>query len=80
MLLRKQGKLSDAEPFAREAFAMRRKILGNEHPDTVESLKGLIDVLQQGGKSAEAKNFRREMAVPAAAASPPSTAPKPTAP
>jgi serine/threonine protein kinase len=79
-LLREQGKLSDAEPFAREAFAMRRKILGDEHPDTVESLKDLIDVLQQGGKSAEAKNLRREMAVPAAAASPPSTDPKPTAP
>ena len=80
MLLREQGKLSEAEPFAREALAMRRKILGDEHPDTVESLKGLIDVLQQAGKSAEADNLRREMAAPAAAASPPSTDPKPAAP
>ena len=80
MLLREQGRLSEADPLAREAFAMRRKILGNENPDTVTSLNALIDVLQREGKSAEADNLRREMAVPAAAASPPTTDPKPTAP
>jgi hypothetical protein len=81
MLLREQGRLSEAESLAREAFAMRRKILGNENPDTVESLKGLINVLQREGKSAEADKLQHEMVVPVGATSrPSSTKPKPSAP
>jgi tetratricopeptide repeat protein len=54
MLLRDQAKSSEAELLAHEALQMRRKLLGNDNPDTVESFKGLIDVLQREGKSAEA--------------------------
>ena len=34
-LLLAQGKLSEAEPYFREALATRRRVLGEEHPDTL---------------------------------------------
>ena len=44
----------------REALAMRRKLLGNEHPDVALSLDNLADVLQAQGKLAEAETMYRE--------------------
>jgi len=32
-VLRKQGKLAEAEPVAHEALAMRKKLVGGEHPE-----------------------------------------------
>ena len=41
----------------REALAMQRKLLGNEHPDVADSLDGLANVLQAQGKLAEAETM-----------------------
>ena len=47
VILAAQGRLEDAEPLLREALGMRRKLLGNEHPDTLDSLNGLARVFQR---------------------------------
>ena len=44
----------------REALAMRRKLLGNEHPDVATTLNGLAWVLAVKGKLAEAETMYRE--------------------
>ena len=38
---------------------MRRKLLGNEHPDVADSLNGLANVLHAQGKLAEAETMAR---------------------
>ena len=49
-VLQAQGKLAEAETMYREALAMRRKLLGNEHPDVAISLINLADVLRKQGE------------------------------
>src|SRR5262249_11557770 len=36
--LRKQNKFAEAEPLFRESLGMRRRLLGNDHPDVCDSL------------------------------------------
>ena len=49
-LLRDQGKLSEAEPLYIEALEGRRLVLGNDHPNTLNSIFNLANVLQVQGK------------------------------
>jgi serine/threonine-protein kinase len=44
----------------REALGMRRKLLGNENPDTIESLTGLAGSLQEQGEFTDAEAMMRE--------------------
>jgi non-specific serine/threonine protein kinase/serine/threonine-protein kinase len=64
IVLRQQGKLTEAERSAREALAMRRKLLGMEDPETITSAQCLIDVLSEGNKQSEADSLRREFDIP----------------
>jgi hypothetical protein len=42
--IERQGRPAEAEPIYREALAMKRKLLGNEHPEVPELLRDLGDV------------------------------------
>ena len=59
-ILRNQGKPADAEPLVREALAIRKKLLGNEHLNVARSLDTLAAVLKEQGKLAEAEATQRE--------------------
>jgi tetratricopeptide (TPR) repeat protein len=59
-VVRDQRKLVEAEDIHREALAMRRKLLGQEHPLVAISLFNLADVLCDEGKLAEAEPLVRE--------------------
>ncbi len=53
-LLRAQGKLAEAEPYCREALEKRRRVLGDEHPDTLISIHSMGCLLLAQGKHTEA--------------------------
>lgn len=73
-VLIKKGKYAEAEPFVREGLDLRRKLLGDAHPDTAMSLFRLSDLLYregdyQGAESAARESvqvFNRALAEPAA--------------
>ena len=54
------GEGAMAEGMYREALATGRKLLGNEHPDVAESLRGLAYILWAHGKPGEAEGLARE--------------------
>jgi len=60
LLLRVQGKLSEAAPLFREALEGRRRTLGNTHPDTLTSLDNFGVLLLFQGKLSEAEPLLRE--------------------
>jgi serine/threonine protein kinase/Tfp pilus assembly protein PilF len=60
LVLRDQGKLTDAEALQREALELRRKLFGNEHADVALSLNNLALVLRSEGKLAESEKLHRE--------------------
>jgi tetratricopeptide (TPR) repeat protein len=60
-LLRAQGKLAEAEPDSREALAIRRRVLGNEHPKTLNAIINFGVLLMDQGKLAEAEPYCREV-------------------
>ena len=60
ILLKDQGKLSEAEPLYREALAGRRKALGDDHPDTLGSVNNFACLLQDQGKLSEAEPLYRK--------------------
>jgi tetratricopeptide (TPR) repeat protein len=59
-LLRAQGKLDQAEPLYLEALEKRRRVLGEEHPNTLESLNSVASTLQEQSRLAEAEPYYRE--------------------
>ncbi|HIG12339.1 MAG TPA: tetratricopeptide repeat protein, partial [Planctomycetes bacterium] len=66
-LLHAQGKHDDAEPLYREALEGRRRTLGDEHHDTLDSLAWLGwlsltegDLLQRPGKLTQAEPLLRK--------------------
>ena len=54
------GEYEKAEAMQREALAMRKKLLGNEHPAVATSLANLGSVFRRQGKLAEAETIQRE--------------------
>jgi hypothetical protein len=40
---------ADAEEIHRKCLGLRERVLGESHPDTLESLSNLIAALQRGG-------------------------------
>ena len=54
LILRDQGKLPEAEVSFREALAMERKLVGNEHPNVAAMLQSTLDVLLRQKKSGDA--------------------------
>src|SRR5207237_10500838 len=60
-LLPAQGKLAEAEPYGREALAMRRRVLGDQPPITVSAIINFGLLLMDQGKLAEAEPYCREV-------------------
>ena len=57
---RDMGLYDAAMPLQRRALAIRRRTLGEFHPDALESLGNLGDLLDQDGKLGEAESVDRE--------------------
>ena len=55
-----RAKLPESERLHREALAIRRQLLGNEHTNVLESLNDLALVLSNQGKLQEAEAMHRE--------------------
>ena len=62
-LLESKGDYAAAEPLYREALAMTRSTLGDEHPLVGRSLRNLAVVLKGQGKMSEAEPLAREARV-----------------
>ena len=54
------GLFPDAESLLRRAIEIRSRVLGSNHPDTLQSRSDLGAVLQQEGRYAEAESLQRE--------------------
>ncbi len=54
------GRADAAEPHARAALEQRRRLLGDDHPDTLQSVGEMGYVLQLQGRFAEAEPLYRE--------------------
>jgi len=54
------GEYALAEPHLRAALAIRRRVLGDDHPDTIVSVSKLGVLLKQQGKLDEAESYLRE--------------------
>ena len=56
----KLGLYDAAYPLQESALAIRRRVLGEEHPDTLDSLNKMGELLQDQGRFAEAEPYYRE--------------------
>src|SRR5260370_20303675 len=54
------GKPKEAEPFIREGLALRRRVLGDAHPDTAASFLRVADLLYAEGDYTGAEQAARE--------------------
>ena len=59
-LLKKQGKHDLAEPLCREALETRRRVLGDDHTNTLNSMNSMARLLEHQGKPAEAEPYFME--------------------
>ena len=50
-----QGKYPQAEALHRQTLAIRRRVLGPEHADTLASMNNLADIYSAQGKYAQAE-------------------------
>ncbi len=53
--LYQQGKYAEAIPLAEQALAIRKKVLGDNHPDVAASLNNLAELYQSQGRYTEAE-------------------------
>jgi hypothetical protein len=56
-----QGKYAEAETLYHDVLAVRRRVLGREHPDTLETAGNLAASLANQGKYAESETLYREV-------------------
>jgi tetratricopeptide (TPR) repeat protein len=61
LLLKKQGKLEEAEPLYRDVLARRRALFGDAHSSTLTSILNLAVLLQARGRFAEARDLLLEL-------------------
>ncbi len=59
-ILMNNGRLLEAEPLMREALGTLRRVLGDEHRNTLASIGNLGQLLQAQGRLAEAEPYVRE--------------------
>jgi hypothetical protein len=62
-LLVRQGKYKAAEAMNKKTLALREKVLGPEHPDTLTSMSNLAGVLGRQGKYEDAEAMNRQTLV-----------------
>jgi hypothetical protein len=55
-----QGKYEDVEAMDRQTLALRKKVLGPEHPDTLASMSNLALLLGRQGKYEDAEAMNRQ--------------------
>ncbi|MEL6780562.1 MAG: tetratricopeptide repeat protein, partial [Cyanobacteria bacterium J06597_16] len=55
LLYKSQGRYSEAEPLYREALEMRKRLLGDEHPDVASSLNNLAALYYNQGRYSDAE-------------------------
>jgi hypothetical protein len=55
-LLQARARPSEAEPLMREAMQGRREVLGPRHPQTLNAMGNLADLLRQRGRPREARD------------------------
>src|SRR5690242_16031477 len=60
VIVQDQGKLAEAEGMFRESLAVRKRLLGNDHPAVAQTFNTLSGVLTLEGKMAEAENAGRQ--------------------
>jgi non-specific serine/threonine protein kinase/serine/threonine-protein kinase len=60
VLLQTQGKIDEAELIHLDALSKARRVLGEDHPDTIVVLFSLGDALQESGRLNEAEPYYRE--------------------
>jgi tetratricopeptide (TPR) repeat protein len=60
VIVQDRGKLSEAEGLFRESLAVRKQLVGNEHPTVAQTLNTLSGVLTLEGKTAEAEKTSRD--------------------
>ena len=56
--LQNQGQYTNAEPIFQRALAIRTKVLGKEHPDTLSSMNNLAGTLKAQGDLAGARTLQ----------------------
>ena len=61
MLRRKQERYDEAEALFTKAVEARRRKLGDEHPDTLESINNLIELYEAWGKPEKAEEWRAKL-------------------
>ncbi|PNH04770.1 Kinesin light chain [Tetrabaena socialis] len=54
------GRYMEAEPLSRQALELRRRVLGEEHPDTANSIHNLAACIYAQGRYAEAEPLSRQ--------------------
>jgi tetratricopeptide (TPR) repeat protein len=54
------GRSSEAEPLFKDALECRRRVLGDDHPDTIRSINNYAGVLDSLGRAPEAEPFFKE--------------------
>ena len=57
---RELGEYEPAEPHVRTALEIRRRVLGDDHPDTLDSIRGMGSLLRSQGKLEAAEPYYRE--------------------
>ena len=60
MLLKKQGKIEEAEPLYRKSLLVQKNAFGEEHPDTLGMTNNLAALLEKQGKLEEAEFLHRK--------------------
>jgi hypothetical protein len=55
-----QGKPDEAASMKREVLEKRKRILGDEHPDTISAMNNLAVILWDQGKLDKAASMHRE--------------------
>ncbi|MEO5376095.1 MAG: tetratricopeptide repeat protein, partial [Alphaproteobacteria bacterium] len=59
--LRSQGDLAGARALQEQALAVRRRVLGVEHPDTLTSMSNLAETLRSQGDLAGARALEEQV-------------------
>ena len=60
-IYRSHGRYAAAEPLLTRALEVRRRVLGDEHPDTLTSMSNLALLYENWGKPEKAAEWRRKL-------------------